>query len=129
MLKRENDLRLSPGTRDRLLEPSVRNKPHGWLAVMDELQRQVAREFGLSEDVGITALRCAERLLLGDAEVREISLYRKYNRCVDGSLHEGDVAPNAILHDSGAETTRTSLYDFLENSSKDRVVVFAGSYS
>ena len=47
----------------------VREDPSGWLLVMDRLQRRVAREFGLSEAVGLVAMRKAEDLLPGDSEV------------------------------------------------------------
>ena len=42
----------------------------GMGAVVDAVQQQVAAEFGVSEAVGVEALRCAEALLPGDPEVR-----------------------------------------------------------
>ena len=58
---------------------------------------QVASEFGLSAAVGLAAMRTATYLLPDDPEVVEISLYRKFNRCVDGNLQVGDSAPDATL--------------------------------
>ena len=49
----------------------VKEDPSGWLSVMERLQRLVAREFGLSEAVGLLAMRRAEDLLPGDSEVSE----------------------------------------------------------
>lgn len=47
ILRRENELRLGPETKERLV--ALRGEPAGWLRVMELLQRQVAREFGLTE--------------------------------------------------------------------------------
>jgi hypothetical protein len=75
---------------------------------------QVASEFGLPEAVGLAAMRQATQLLPGDEEVFELSLYRKFNRCVDGGLRAGDTAPDATLlplqaasHDLGVERAET----------------------
>lgn len=42
-------------------------------------------------------LRCAESLVVDDpvklAIVRDLSLYRKYNRLTNGNIDEGDAAP------------------------------------
>ena len=95
ILKRENDLRLCDETQRRFKLASVR--PDGWLQVVEQLQRQVAAEFGLSEAVGLAAMRHATQLLPDDPEVIELSLYRKFNRCVDGNLDTGDCAPDAAL--------------------------------
>ena len=73
-------------------------------------------------------MRCAETLLPDDPEVIEISLYRKYNRCMNGPLNELDVAPNPTIHDIPAANS-VCLHDVLTQSSKQRVVMFAGSYS
>lgn len=70
-------------------------------------------------------MRGAEQLLPGDEEVREISLYRKYNRCRDGPLQVGDLAPNPELR--GLEGEALQLHDLLQD--ERRLVVFASSYS
>ena len=65
--------------------------------MVEALQRHVAAEFGLPEAVGLAAMRAADQLLPGDPEVSELSLYRKFNRCIDGNLNTGDLAPDAAL--------------------------------
>ena len=53
-------------------------------------------------DEGVHMLRCAEKFLKSDedkAEVNMISLYRKYNRMVDGYLSIYDYAPDVTLQD------------------------------
>jgi len=116
---------LSAEVREQLQQ--VRHTADGWLGVMERLQRRVAAEFGLEESVGLEVMRCAEQLLPGDREVREISLYRKYNRCVDGQLRVGDLVPDAELHQLDGSTV--SLLQLLCESSKPCMVVFGGSYS
>jgi len=126
ILRRENQLRLSAEVREKLLVPTVRDVPDGWLGVMESLQQQVASEFGLPEAVGLAAMRQAEQLLPGDPEVRELSLYRKYNRCINGNLAVGDVAPNPTVHhpQTGAPL---HLLDLLQCSTSSSLVIFAGS--
>jgi len=108
--------------------PAVRSQPDGWLSVMDALQRQVAREFGLQENVGLQALRHAEALLPGDDEVVEISLYRKYNRCWDGLLQVGDLSPNPLCHQLDSHSS-VPLHDLLAGIPQAQVVLLAGSLS
>jgi hypothetical protein len=97
MLRRENELRLSEQTLSRF-------KVEGhemYVPITEEIQRQVCREFGLSEEVGLTALRCADRLMPTSAdlaEIKEISFYRKYNRMRDGDVKEGDCVPSICFH-------------------------------
>ena len=66
-------------------------------AIPEMIQREVAWRFGLREEIAIEAMRCAETLPQMSpadvAEVREISHYRKYNRCQDGILQVGDTIP------------------------------------
>ena len=85
ILRRENELRLAPETQQRFKDAS--HKPDGWITVVEELQREVAEEFRLPQQVAFKVMREAESLLPYDMDsIREISLYRKYNRCVDGNL-------------------------------------------
>jgi hypothetical protein len=156
VLRRENEARLSPETQARFA--AVGEVGDGWLEVVEALQREVAVACGLTERVGVAAMRNAERLLdpIHHAEIREISLYRKYNRCKDGDLHAGDAAPNVLVAGLGGEggeegegpglaagadgTARAvggcgaraiprspSLFDFGRPGRP--LVVFAGSYS
>ncbi len=134
ILRRENELRLHPQTQRRFAAASRVIGGDGWLTVVDDLQRQVAIEFGLTEQVGLAAMRDAEALLPGDNEVIEISLYRKFNRCVDGKLSPGDAAPDAKLVAVGDERV-TTVHSLLECSSgldethRKPLVVLAGSYT
>ena len=89
-----------------------------------------------------------QALLPGDPEVREISLYRKFNRCQDGSLRAGHPAPDAPLvwvaveqAGRGEETAekrvrgvratsvRTSVHSLLREAMGRPLVLVAGSYS
>jgi len=130
ILKRENELRLSPEVQNLFREAS--SKPDGWIGVVEDLQRRIAHEFGLSEKVGLAVMRGAEELLPGDLEVKEISLYRKYNRWKDGSLQVGDAPPNVALYhiwkESVHEPVLTNLHAALLSGQRP-LVLFAGSYT
>lgn len=134
MLRRENDLRISPET-----QKQYKDLGHeGYVPVTNALQEKVAKEFGLSIDKGVELLRCAETLVETDPQalniVKELSLYRKYNRCIDGDVKVGMSAPNLPpLH---LLAIQYPLFDVL-NSWKDSfqvvgprpLVLLAGSYS
>lgn len=100
--------------------------PDGWLQVVEKLQHRVCDEFGVKADVGLTALRRAEDLLPEDAEIQEISLYRKYNRCRDGTLQVTHSPPDVMLVHLKTDEN-TTLHDILANPLP--TVVFAGSYT
>ena len=124
ILRRENDLRLSHETQQ---EFQAASKPDDWIQVVERLQRRVCLEFGLSEQVGLNAMRRAESLLPGDQDVNEISLYRKYNRCRDGTLQVSDTPPNLNLWHFDSQQS-VCLQDVLLSTPK-WTVVFAGSYT
>lgn len=105
MLRREEDLRLCAQTQASF--KAARGEANGIFRVVEALQRQVVREFDLPIDVGLQALRRAD-LWLGEAKAKELSLYRRHNRCRDGPLAVGDPAPFASvppLLALGAEAT------------------------
>ena len=117
ILRRENELRLSEETQRQFKAAGAAGRGDGWLEVVEGLQRQVAAEFGLTEAVGLDAMRLAESLLPGDQEVIEISLYRKYNRCIDGPLQTGDPAPDADLLSLDQPGLPTTLHSLLHDRS------------
>lgn len=149
ILQRENELRLAPETQRKFR--NVSSRPDGWLRVVEELQRQVANEFRLPHQVALTAMRQAESLVPQQQwnEIKELSLYRKYNRCVDGSLKVGDAPPNTTLISAAAASPSsphntdgaaggpvhkrsiTTLHALLRDAScrSAPLVVFAGSYT
>lgn len=90
MLRREEDLRLCAETQAAFY--AARREPGGVFRIVEELQRRVCEEFELPEEIGLTALRCAQHWI-GEAKAKELSLYRRHNRCVDGLLTMGAPAP------------------------------------
>lgn len=137
MLRMENELRLCDRTMEYYNE--ARRAGRDPMEVPVQIQREVARAFNLSEDIALAAMRCAETLPQMSpqdvAEVKEISHYRKFNRCQDGSLQVGDSLPDVPLvrfrRGGGGEIT--SLHSTLPSSpslsaSRPSVVV-AASYS
>lgn len=107
--------------------------------VPELIQKEVARRFGMREDVAIEAMRCAETLPQMSAEdvreVIEISHYRKYNRCQDGTLKVGEEVPLDIEllrlplpMNTSAPLESTSLSN-IQHVSGGPLVVMAASYS
>ena len=121
MLVLENELRLGP-TAMRIYD-EARRIGRDAMEVPEQVQKAVAAYFGLSEEVAFTAMRCAETLPQISAadiqEIRNISHYRKYNRCKNGNLNVGDPAPDVCLwkfRRGGAEPSyQCSLHSILRN--------------
>lgn len=122
MLIRENELRLSDEYQKQYDE-AEKTSSSSWLAVTDQLQRQVIQEFNLDEDMedALLCLRCATQIY---PDLQTIPLYVKYNRARDGDLQVGDIAPDVtVVQLDGQES---QLFDGLKSSS---TVLISGSYS
>lgn len=93
MLQMENDLRLSAATQHRYADGGM----EAYVEITLDVQRAVAKEFGLSDALGVQLLQCA--LSLSDLsqeqrdEINTISFYRKFNRMRDGTIGVGDMVP------------------------------------
>jgi hypothetical protein len=141
MLRREEELRLCEETQQRMLTEG----DDSYVPIVEEIQAQVSREFGLDPELGTMLLRCAESFARSDAERAEIiglSLYRRHNRCVDGDLAVGSPAPvlKQALHLPDEDLTPVHLFDHLRRTSVPQglhqkgasslpLVLFAGSWS
>ena len=111
------------------------------IRIINDLQRQVSNEFRISEATGFAAMRLADKIFndRGDfpslKEANEISLYRKYNRCHDGNLNEGDIAPNVPQLIRANDNAAKSLFGVKIEALHSHIngnrplVMFAGSYS
>lgn len=120
MLKRENELRLSESVQKRFEEAERSGSTTDWIEVASEVQKEVLREFNVSEDA-LHAYRCA-------ANKHGVSLYVKYNRARKGDLEIGSQAPDVpvVSVDSDGSTRSLSI---LELQVKRPLVVIAGSIS
>lgn len=136
MLRRENELRLSSETLTRF----QREGHESYVPITEEIQLQVCQEFNLPEEIGLTALQCANVLMPTEQdrkEIQEISFYRKYNRMRDGEVSEGDRIPE-ICHQFPFYTLNSDLISFCEilqlhkierNHKRMINIVFASSIS
>mmetsp|Transcript_23612 Transcript_23612/g.56220 ORF Transcript_23612/g.56220 Transcript_23612/m.56220 type:complete len:123 (+) Transcript_23612:391-759(+) len=122
MLRREQDLRVAPATLDKL------RRGANYATLMEKIQRQVAREFGVPPDqemVAVRFIRSAETLFPGDQLVRDSVLWMKYNRCRQGSLGSGMAAPDVpLLNLDGSKTRLSSLW-----SPNKPLVIVSGSFT
>lgn len=137
LLREENTLRLCDET--MAMYDRARERGIDAFVVPELIQKEVARRFGMREDVAIEAMRCAETLPQMSAEdvreVIEISHYRKYNRCQDGTLKVGEEVPLDIEllrlplpMNTSAPLESTSLSN-IQHVSGGPLVVMAASYS
>jgi hypothetical protein len=156
MLQRENELRLSSKIQMKYKSALLLEGFAGFVRVTEDLQKQVAKEFNLSEVDGLQVwpigrynssysliisqiLRCGPCLFQSPEEKEEImnlSLYRKYNRLADGSLVLQSAAPNVDLHLCSGEQLQGGLHSLMLSSAEDGspsilkpLVLIAGSIS
>lgn len=139
MLEREEELRLSHETMDLIRMEG----PDNYGNIMHRIQLQVAHEFGYVDDekVGLDFIRCAETILKSRPDlvaiVKETSYYRKFNRCMDGSIVVGGVAPKLPkLHAFNDELTPVDIFHTFHDTCAvgcgregPITVLMAGSYS
>lgn len=120
MLERENELRLSESAQVQFAEAERSNRSD-WIEVACEIQRQVLREFGVSERA-LHAYRCA-------ANKHGISLYVKHNRARGGNLVVGSPVPDVSVVSVGADGVEDTK-SILQFQKQDRpLVIIAGSIS
>jgi hypothetical protein len=99
MLRLENEMRLG----DVAMAEYDKARANGEdpFQIPEQIQIAVAVHFGLEPSVAMDAMRCAETLPQMTAadveEVVQISHYRRYNRCMDGTLQVGDHSPDVSL--------------------------------
>jgi len=130
MLKRECELRLSPGIQQ--LFTKYTNDENYVTFITDRLQQHVVEEFGY-KDVDI--LRAAQSLYPGDNDISESAFYIKYNRCRQGSMTEGNTVPDVKL--LSLDGTVSSINTYFQESCKagslnpsvSPLVLVAGSIS
>lgn len=122
MLRREEELRLSAAVQERYAAVEIDSSDLDWMHVTEELQRQVVREFGATEDTEVEALMALRH---GATKGRYQSLYVRYQRARQGELLVGDRVPNCRLVD--VEMKATSLHDEIDDQRP--VCLLAGSYS
>eukprot|EP00049_Salpingoeca_infusionum_P011160 m.192381 g.192381 ORF g.192381 m.192381 type:complete len:195 (+) comp14854_c0_seq3:5119-5703(+) len=132
MLKRESELRLAPETQQEYSKGGLAHVAD----VTDALQHKVAAEFGFEPtSVGVEVIRCAETLFPEDPEIKDISFYRKYNKCTVGKYKLGDVVADVPLltMDSLTPSTVQGCFDAIEDEAvgvaSPPCVIITGSYT
>jgi len=127
MLKREDELRLSPE-----VQAMYALQPESWTwkwQVTDDVQRRVCQECGFAEDEneGLDLLRSSLSLFPDDEEVKQAAHYLKYNIHTDCPLAVGDTTPNVLLYSLAGETKW--LHDLVADNIGCKTVFFVGSHT
>jgi len=128
MLRREEELRLSPEVQARYAAVEVDGSDVDWMHVTEQVQRCVVREFGASlhqEAGAIHAMREAAQEGTGGF----VPLYVRYQRARLGQLRVGDNAPDCSLATLHAEPTTLLSCTNVAEADDMPVCVVAGSYS
>jgi len=125
MLKREDELRLSPEIQKLFANPGFDT-----IHVAEEVQKQVVNEFGFENmEESLSFIRTAPLLYPESPEVCKIPHYMKFNRSKQGELNVGDTIPNSKLaHLDGVPIDLHKYIDSQLGHYKP-IIINAGSYT
>jgi len=125
MLKREDELRLSPAIQEKFSNPDFDT-----IHVAEEVQKQVVSEFGFENmEETLSMIRSAPLLYPECPEVRKIPHYINFNRSKQGDLSVGDTIPNSKL--AYVDGTPIDLYKYIDSYfyNNKPIIINAGSYT
>lgn len=133
MLKRENEIRLSNNTNE--LIKKLGSDMYG--DIMNNIQINVGLEFGFNKNnvnLAVELIRSAENIFEHDSiklnNIREISYYRKFNRCHDGNIKIGTIPPKLpLLYDYSNNLIPIDILDEYYYKLNKPLVLLSGSYS
>lgn len=125
MLRRDDELRLSNEVQQRYAKypEDCAYKTR----VTENVQRQVAREFGFDKNMeeGLEVMRCSLAIFPGDEEIINSAHYLRNNIHAACPLKVGQKIPNIELYDLASKPV--SLYDLVKPSVP--TVILAGSHT
>lgn len=102
----EEQIKFSPQT--QILFSEVKQEINGWLRITNEIQQQVASQFGyndlLSNLLAVNQMQRAQYLYPNDRDFIKYSVYIRHNRSQQGKYQIGDKIPNIKLVDMNLET-------------------------
>lgn len=102
----EEQIKFSPQT--QILFSEVKDEINGWLRITNEIQQQVATQFGykdlLSNLLAVNQIQRAQYLYPNDPEFIKYSVYIRHNRAQQGKYQIGDKIPNIKLVDMDLKT-------------------------
>ena len=102
----EEQIKFSPQT--QILFSEVKQEINGWLRITNEIQQQVATQFGykdlLSNLLAVNQMQRAQYLYPNDPDFIKYSVYIRHNRAQPGKYQLGDKIPNIKLVDMNLET-------------------------
>jgi len=132
ILKRENEIRMSPEIQDQYTNMRINYKADGeeeydLFRIDRQAQLMALRDFGFepSEDDSLEAYQLSCGLWMDEEEVKECVVWMKYEFMKLGTLEIGDLAPEANLFNlEGKSISLSSHY----NAERPLIVV-GGSYS
>lgn len=111
MLETEESIRMSKEYVEMC--DNVKDEINGWLRISEEIQYQIAKDFGyttmLEQDLAVNRMRTAQYLYPEEQLFKTIPVYVRENLARSGNFSIGDIVPNITIHKD--DTTQINLYD------------------
>ena len=126
MRTKEEQIRQSQEYRSRC--DAVCDVPNGWLQVTGDIQKELCREFGFTDQISLDytleRLRTAH-LLYPNNPVFQNSLQVKNNKANYGTLRVGQTAPNMEMYNLNRNLVNLTDLTLSDN----KTIIFAGSHT
>lgn len=119
MLQTEESIRMSEDYIE--LCDSVKDEINGWLRISEEIQYQIAKEFGytsmIEQDLAVNRMRTAQHIYPDEPLFKTISVYVRENLAQMGHFKISDIVPNVEIHKE--DTSKIHLYDTFSKTQKN----------
>jgi hypothetical protein len=126
MVMREEEIRMSQEYKQACT--NVKDIPNGWLNVTKDVQVQVAKEFGFTDEINCeiacNRLRRAQYIYPNNKIFTSGPVYVRQNKARVGDLKEGDKLPNTTIYDGINEH---NLHDITDDAKIN--IIFGASHS
>ncbi|CAB4387277.1 unnamed protein product [Rhizophagus irregularis] len=127
LLREEERRRFSPEIQKKYFDVGTNPRSgKDWMDVTDEMQHELVREFGNSDEA-VQLLRRAPQLYPNDPEFHTTQVYVRNNIANIGNLTEGMQAPDCLLVPLKSSSTQVSLRSLCQPGRP--LVLFGGSHT
>lgn len=116
MLKLEESIRMSQEYINMCND--VKDEINGWLRISEEIQYEVAKQFGytsqVEQDIAVNLMRGAQYTYPNEPLFKTIPVYVRNNLARQGEFIIGNIVPNIQIHKE--DLTSINLYDTFDQT-------------
>lgn len=122
MLQAEEQIRMS--AEYLKMCDAVKNEPNGWLRISEQIQYNIAKQFGyvrsIEQDLAVNRMRRAQYLYPNEPLFKTISVYVRNNLAREGDFKVGNLVPNLTIFNENLK--QIQLYDTLNKTKLNMLI-------